>query len=162
MADVAESASGICLKHSKSEAAGGGSGEEDWIPELGLRDRASTKHADQQYRAWVYCTSIDFEIALPLIQAYTHLKSLQVPACTTSGNCTQIASPTCFFVFFIEIHFSNSRGCTREGRINNISQCDIIRHRETGRSLVEGTLQCGACIVLWLVKYQNAKKSKLM
>ena len=80
MADVAESGSGICLQHSKSEAAGGGSGEEDWIPELGLRDRASTKHADQQYRAWVYCTSIDFEIALPLIQAYTHLKSLQVPA----------------------------------------------------------------------------------
>ena len=65
------------------------------------------------------------------------------------------------FVFFIEIHFSN-RGCTREGRINNISQCDIIRHRETGRSLAEGTLQCGACIIIWLVKYQTAKKSKLM
>ena len=99
MADVAESGSGICLQHSKSEAAGGGSGEEDWIPELGLRDRASTKHADQQYRAWVYCTSIDFEIALPLIQAYTHLKSLQVPACTTAGNCIQITSPACFLYF---------------------------------------------------------------
>ena len=53
----------ISDKHSKSEAAGGGSGEEDWIPELGLRDRGSTKHADQQYRAWVDCTLIDFEIA---------------------------------------------------------------------------------------------------
>ena len=95
MADVAKSGSGICLQHSKSEAAGGGSGEEDWIPELGLRDRAGTKHADQQYRAWVDCTSIDFEIALRLIQACTHSKSLKVPSCTTSGNCTQI------FVFCI-------------------------------------------------------------
>ena len=88
MADVAKSCSGICLQHSKSEAAGGGSGEEDWIPELGLRDRAGTKHADQQYRAWVDCTSVDFEIALRLIQACTHSKSLQVPSCTTSSNCT--------------------------------------------------------------------------
>ena len=91
MADVAESGSGICLQHSKSEAAGGGSGEEDWIPELGLRDRASTKHADQQYRAWVDCTSIDFEIASRLMKACTHSKSLQVLACATSGNCTRIA-----------------------------------------------------------------------
>ena len=82
MADVAKSCSGICLQHSKSEAAGGGSGEEDWIPELGLRDRAGTKHADQQYRAWVDCTSVDFEIALRLIQACTHsnhCKFLLVP-----------------------------------------------------------------------------------
>ena len=59
MADVAESGTGVCLQHNKSEAAGGGSGEEDWIQELGLGDRAITKHADQQYRAWVDCTSID-------------------------------------------------------------------------------------------------------
>ena len=99
MADVAKSCSGICLQHSKSEAAGGGSGEEDWIPELGLGDRAGTKHADQQYRAWVDCTSIDFEIASRSIQAGTYSKSLQVPSCTTSSNCTQIASPA-FVLYF--------------------------------------------------------------
>ena len=98
MADVAKSCSGLCLQHSKSEAAGGGSGEEDWIPELGLRDRAGTKHANQQYRAWVDCTSINFEIASLLIQACTHSKSLQVPSCTISGKCTQIASPARFCI----------------------------------------------------------------